>query len=164
MCDWREWPSSSRGRQTGNQTSESFKLFWFLIRLRRSKISIGWNSGMYLSWKILNNNVFWLRWYDTWQVHNIRESRHSMENTSPWSGPGSRHDDRMEPIWSRLEGENGTRFIAWRKKAGSLKRQILISIFISLVFAYDSIESQMEWINRSEPEMYRRRSNELLLP
>ena len=58
-------------------------------------------------------------------MHKILESRHNIEKTNPWSGPGSRQEDKIEPIVSRFDGLNGTKFILWRKNAGSLKFRVL---------------------------------------
>ena len=57
----------------------------------------------------------------TWHMQRTRESRQSRLKTRPGWSPGSRHEDRIEPIWSLFEACSGTSWIDCRKKAGSLE-------------------------------------------
>ena len=92
----------------------------------------------------------------TWHMHKTRESRQRRLKTRPGSSPGSRQDDKMEPIWSRFDAWRGTSWIDCKKNAGSLKTTLATNDF---TWTYVSIESQIEWRNLSDPEIYRRRSN-----
>lgn len=91
----------------------------------------------------------------TWHMQRTRESRQSRLKTRPGWSPGSRQEDRIEPIWSLFEACSGTSWIDCRKKAGSLE----FYSFAYSEYSYVSIESQIEWRNLSDPWIKRRRSN-----
>ena len=61
----------------------------------------------------------------TWHMHKTRESRQRRLKTRPGSSPGSRQDDKMEPIWSRFDAWRGTSWIDCKKNAGSLKTRFV---------------------------------------